>query len=316
MDPEPESDTWWAQLVSGWSTILSALAHLFRGRGAQSSNTLSPLPTAPSFDPHADLKVLVAVGSTRFDQLVRAVLEPLLYESLDAAADRTEEEDVDDDDNDDDGDDEKDNDDGDDTSARSRAPRRFRHVHLLIQYGRSDLTSILARGAEAQGEEGKLPFALAFPSFFPQDSRQPHRWQEVVKEGKKEDERMEEAANAKTPAQVRTKQDPLLCPQEMMQARVHGHVSGDTQIDLSLFSFAPSLDRCVQDADIVISHCGSGMLLETLRAAPSAVQARGPWQRQIIAVPNRALMDDHQAELAGALACHPHGPLIHVAEAR
>lgn len=62
---------------------------------------------------------------------------------------------------------------------------------------------------------------------------------------------------------------------------------------------------------IPMVHPGSGTLLEALRAPYTSEQA---YQRQIVAVSNRALMDDHQAELARALA-NPK-PYVHLADPR
>lgn len=57
-------------------------------------------------------------------------------------------------------------------------------------------------------------------------------------------------------------------------------------------------------------HTGSGTLLEALRAPYLSEQA---FQRQIVAVSNPVLMDDHQAELARALADPK--PYVHLADA-
>lgn len=128
MPTTPEPDTWLGQFISGWTTVLSAL------RPRRALPPPPPLDSAPAYAPGSDLRIFVSVGSTRFDQLVEAALTPLLYESLDAAADREEE--------------------GDGNP-------RFRHVHILIQYGASDLPSILSAGACRP--DGSLPFTLSGP---------------------------------------------------------------------------------------------------------------------------------------------------------
>ena len=78
------------------------------------------------------------------------------------------------------------------------------------------------------------------------------------------------------------------------------HRSG---LEVCLFRLVPSLAGYVRDADLVISHAGAGSLFEALRAG-----------KMVLAVPNGALMDNHQVELASELAarkflfwCEPSG---------
>ena len=72
-----------------------------------------------------------------------------------------------------------------------------------------------------------------------------------------------------------------------------GVASGTTPAGLAVafFDYAPSLAAHVAAADLVISHAGSGCLFESLGAG-----------KALVAVPNGALMANHQAELARALA--------------
>lgn len=62
------------------------------------------------------------------------------------------------------------------------------------------------------------------------------------------------------------------------------------QLSVEWFEYTPSLASYLETAALVISHAGAGSLFETLRM-----------RRRLIAVPNPALMDDHQKELAEKL---------------
>ncbi|KAG0130173.1 glycosyl transferase [Tuber indicum] len=61
-------------------------------------------------------------------------------------------------------------------------------------------------------------------------------------------------------------------------------------IALTGFSFADDLRTEVTHADLVISHAGSGSILDALR-----------FQKRLVVVVNGALMDNHQKELAEEL---------------
>ena len=67
--------------------------------------------------------------------------------------------------------------------------------------------------------------------------------------------------------------------------------AGSTSLRVSFFRLAPSLAPLLEDADLVLSHAGAGSLFEALAAGCA-----------VVAVPNPALMGDHQAELAERLA--------------
>jgi beta-1,4-N-acetylglucosaminyltransferase len=66
--------------------------------------------------------------------------------------------------------------------------------------------------------------------------------------------------------------------------------SRELQLPVEWFEYTPSLASYLENAALVISHAGAGSLFETLRM-----------RRPLIAVPNPALMDDHQKELAEKL---------------
>lgn len=64
-------------------------------------------------------------------------------------------------------------------------------------------------------------------------------------------------------------------------------------VELQLFQFAPDLKSYISAADVVVSHAGSGTILDTLRMRPNPPK--------LVVVPNTSLMDNHQVELADAL---------------
>ncbi|KAF9950345.1 N-acetylglucosaminyldiphosphodolichol N-acetylglucosaminyltransferase catalytic subunit alg13 [Mortierella alpina] len=59
---------------------------------------------------------------------------------------------------------------------------------------------------------------------------------------------------------------------------------------LTPYSYKPSLHEDMENADLVISHAGSGSILEALRL-----------KKKLIVVVNEDLMDNHQQELGSAL---------------
>ncbi|KAH0827142.1 hypothetical protein J3R83DRAFT_4830 [Lanmaoa asiatica] len=58
-------------------------------------------------------------------------------------------------------------------------------------------------------------------------------------------------------------------------------------VDIETWKFKPSIQDDIKRADLVISHAGSGTILDVLRSG-----------KPLIAVPNPTLMDNHQEELA------------------
>ncbi|RDB24185.1 tRNA (carboxymethyluridine(34)-5-O)-methyltransferase [Hypsizygus marmoreus] len=83
-------------------------------------------------------------------------------------------------------------------------------------------------------------------------------------------------------------------------------------ITVELWKFKPSLDKEYERADLVISHAGSGTILDVLRLG-----------KPLIVVPNPTLLDNHQEELSSlplhrfrstivtAISRKPSKPLIH-----
>jgi len=65
----------------------------------------------------------------------------------------------------------------------------------------------------------------------------------------------------------------------------------DGSLLIEVWRFQPSLEDVFKIADVVISHSGSGTILDVLRLP-----------KPLIVVPNDTLLDNHQAELALALS--------------
>ena len=62
------------------------------------------------------------------------------------------------------------------------------------------------------------------------------------------------------------------------------------KVTLSFFRLKASLFCDISKADLVISHCGAGTVLDTLRC-----------RKPLVVVVNNSLMNNHQEELAGAM---------------
>lgn len=62
-------------------------------------------------------------------------------------------------------------------------------------------------------------------------------------------------------------------------------------IDVQWFPIKDSISQDLRDADLVVGHAGAGTILETLRSGT-----------KLLVVSNEELMDNHQFELAGAMA--------------
>eukprot|EP01037_Dinobryon_pediforme_P029555 gene29555-33242_t len=67
-------------------------------------------------------------------------------------------------------------------------------------------------------------------------------------------------------------------------------------VEFSSFRFKASLDEEMDEADLIISHCGAGSILE-------AVSRRKP----LIVVINESLQDNHQREIANAIVSEGYG---------
>ncbi|KAK0210626.1 glycosyltransferase 28 [Desarmillaria ectypa] len=79
-------------------------------------------------------------------------------------------------------------------------------------------------------------------------------------------------------------------------AHTHSIQNGETlniqqqNVNIEIYKFKPSLESDYERADMIISHAGSGTILDVLRLG-----------KPLIVVPNPTLLDNHQEELATAL---------------
>ena len=71
--------------------------------------------------------------------------------------------------------------------------------------------------------------------------------------------------------------------------------SSSSKLKIKCYDFQPSLDEDMKNADLIISHAGAGTVMESLRL-----------KKKLIVVINTQLMDNHQMELADAMANRGH----------
>ncbi|PCH38035.1 glycosyltransferase family 1 protein [Wolfiporia cocos MD-104 SS10] len=71
--------------------------------------------------------------------------------------------------------------------------------------------------------------------------------------------------------------------------------TAENGLEITVWRFKPSLEGEYEHAELVISHAGSGTILDVLRLG-----------KPLIVVPNPSLLDNHQEELATALASLGH----------
>jgi beta-1,4-N-acetylglucosaminyltransferase len=66
-------------------------------------------------------------------------------------------------------------------------------------------------------------------------------------------------------------------------------------LTIQVYDFLPSLQEDMIKADLILSHAGAGTVMEALRM-----------KKKLVVVINTLLMDNHQTELAGAMATRGH----------
>jgi beta-1,4-N-acetylglucosaminyltransferase len=64
-----------------------------------------------------------------------------------------------------------------------------------------------------------------------------------------------------------------------------------TELLVEVYRFKPTLDDDMRRADLIISHCGAGSILEAVK-----------YEKELIVVVNTSLQDNHQTELADAMS--------------
>jgi beta-1,4-N-acetylglucosaminyltransferase len=72
-------------------------------------------------------------------------------------------------------------------------------------------------------------------------------------------------------------------------------LSNMTSLKIQCYDFRPSLKADMEHADLILSHAGAGTVMEVLRMT-----------KPLVVVINTKLMDNHQTELAGAMADRGH----------
>lgn len=221
--------------------------------------------------------IFVTVGSTKFTSLVAAMLS---CKVVDAIADACE--------------------------HSNSAPR------LIIQYGATPLSDILlesgsilhrtdkGKGKEKEvddhdslGASGTLPIPMsAFLSNSDQKSAPNLVMQDdlLAKSFRlSQKSKFDQPDEDEEDDQLRTKKKHFTFT---VQA---GAKDRESNVHIELRDYVPDLRPFLLSSDVVISHAGSGTILEALRL-PDEVKPK------LVVVPNETLMDNHQAELAQALA--------------
>lgn len=73
------------------------------------------------------------------------------------------------------------------------------------------------------------------------------------------------------------------------------NINTTSSLRIECYDFRPSLIADMEEADLILSHAGAGTVMEVLRIT-----------KKLVVVINTQLMDNHQTELAGAMAERGH----------
>lgn len=225
------------------------------------------------------LRVFVTVGTTRFDSLIRAVLS---HQFLDAVA--------------------------------QLAPASS-CVQVVVQYGNSSIADILTTSAMASSDAGSE--IVPEPGMRVINGRRVYQNSANIpaldpgQTGTISGLRLRSTISTSKAAEGT---DPKLAGKSVFDSMLQeakamsglsasmpssslqgATLDAETEqgVELKLFQFAPDLRSYIRSADVVISHAGSGTILDTLRMKPNTPA--------LVVVPNTSLMDNHQVELAEAL---------------
>jgi UDP-N-acetylglucosamine transferase subunit ALG13 len=196
-------------------------------------------------------KIFVTVGSTKFVNLVEAVLSAPILDAV----------------------------------SRAAQDIGKGEVSIVIQFGATPIQEVLfgtttgLRGSKV-ADEGTLPIRLLggkrqINSIDPEEVAKSLSPDAIKKELRVADEYEDDQLGFKH--------------FKMYKEASHGTVQ------LELIDYVKSIGPHLEWADVVISHAGSGTILETLRMPDGT-------RPNLIVVPNETLMDNHQKELAKALS--------------
>jgi len=90
--------------------------------------------------------------------------------------------------------------------------------------------------------------------------------------------------------------------------------SSPTPIHIEAYDFCPSLIDDMEKADLILSHGGAGTVMEVLQMTNSNNNGKENISKKLIVVINTILMDNHQLELATAMADRGHLFVVHQPE--
>lgn len=251
------------------------------------------MTTKPGPEEDAALRIFVTVGTTRFDSLIRAVLSTRFLESISELARRSPNE-------------------------------TLKRTQLIVQYGNSSIADILTSSSLAMPDQGS--------EIVPEPGLREINGRRVFQSGTKilaldpgqtgtipglrlraptQSSELESTISRTSPqgqdpreigksvfdtilqeAKATAGLSPNLTSSSLQGAQVD--LLTQNGVELHMFQFAPDLKPYIESAHVVVSHAGSGTILDTLRAKPVAPA--------LVVVPNTSLMDNHQVELAQALA--------------
>jgi beta-1,4-N-acetylglucosaminyltransferase len=93
-----------------------------------------------------------------------------------------------------------------------------------------------------------------------------------------------------------------LCVQYGTDTELFKQSQGQSELSITGFDYSQSIEREMQQADLIISHAGSNThQLCNILGSGSVLEALH-LGKLLIVVPNTSLMDNHQAEVAKALS--------------